>query len=94
MHGSKGCDISTGMSAQLSVLEARSKSWGRIGQAPKGRSQSAPRGVPRSRIIASSGNAAERAIPALVCTSGQALASSEASGAKVWACAYLTQTHT
>ena len=35
---------------QLAVLEARSKGWGRIGQAPKGRSQSAPRGVPRSRI--------------------------------------------
>ena len=38
----------TGM--QLAVLEARSKGWGRIGQAPKGRSQSAPRGVPRSRV--------------------------------------------
>ncbi|CAL5224430.1 g7114 [Coccomyxa viridis] len=38
------------ISARLAVLEARSKGWGRIGQAPKGRSQSAPRGVPRSRI--------------------------------------------
>ena len=93
MHGSKGSDISAVMSAQLSVLEARSKSWGRIGQAPKGRSQSAPRGVPRSRIIASSGNASERAVPAPACTSGQALASSEASGAKVWACAHQTWTY-
>lgn len=33
------------------MLEARSKGWGRIGQAPKGRSQSAPRGVPRTRLV-------------------------------------------
>ena len=39
---------------QLAVLEARSKGWGRIGQAPKGRSQSAPRGVPRSRVAPAS----------------------------------------
>jgi len=39
---------------QLAVLEARSKGWGRIGQAPAGRSKSAPRGVPRSRIAAAS----------------------------------------
>ena len=46
---------------QLAVLEARSKSWGRAGQAPKGRSQSAPRGVPRSRIISSVGAASKAA---------------------------------
>ena len=50
---------------QLAVLEARSKGWGRAGQAPKGRSQSAPREVPRSRII-SSGVAASKAATAAV----------------------------
>ena len=39
------------MPLQLAVLEVRSKSWGRVAPAAaKGRSQSAPRGVPRRAV--------------------------------------------
>ncbi|BDA48349.1 hypothetical protein COCOBI_12-0250 [Coccomyxa sp. Obi] len=49
------------ISARLAVLEARSKGWSRsMLAAPKGRSQSAPRGAPRHRLVP------QRSAPAIV----------------------------